>query len=197
MQPNMTTATSTGVEKSNEPLRVYEIEGLSGDPELERLVRFAADLCDCPIALISLVDETRQRFVAKVGLEASETPRSMSFCAHAMQGSVIMEVLDATEDERFRDNPLVTGPPHIRFYAGAPLTNQARQPLGSVCVISPDPRARLSELQRSGLVVLADAVMSRLEARRVILAKQAWEDAAEADLAASEKRFRVLADAMP
>jgi PAS domain S-box-containing protein len=121
----------------------------------------------------------------------------MSFCAHAMQGRTVMEVPDASGDERFRDNPLVTGEPHIRFYAGAPLASPAGEPLGSVCVISPVPRSGLSEHQRMGLMVLADAVMSRLEARRVILAKQAWEDAAEADLAASEKRFRVLADAMP
>ncbi|MBB4857349.1 PAS domain S-box-containing protein [Novosphingobium chloroacetimidivorans] len=146
---------------------------------------------------MSLVDETHQRFVAKVGLQANETPRSMSFCAHAMVENCVMEVPDARLDPRFCDNPLVTGAPHIRFYAGAPLVSPQGAPLGSVCVISPEPRVALSDHQRSGLTVLADAVMSRLEARRVLLTKQAWEEAAEADPAASEKRFRVLADAMP
>ena len=184
-------------ERSGDPLKVYEIDGLSGDAELQQLVRFAADLCGCPIALISMVDETRQRFVSKIGLEATDTPRSMSFCAYAMREDSVMEVPDAKEDSRFSDNSLVTGPPHIRFYAGAPLASPMGDPLGSLCVISPKARPELTDHQRSGLAVLANAVMSRLEARRVILAKQAWEDAAEADLAASEKRFRVLADAMP
>jgi PAS domain S-box-containing protein len=175
----------------------YQIEGLFGDEELTRIVGFASRLCDCPIALVSLVEEHRQRFIAKAGLEATETPRSMSFCAHAMFGHEVMEVFDARDDVRFADNPLVTGEPHIRFYAGAPLVSSAGEPIGSLCVIAPEPRGGLDDLQRQGLLVLAEAVMRRLEQRRVLLAQQVWEDAAEADLAASDERFRVLADTMP
>ncbi|MCW2380711.1 MULTISPECIES: PAS domain-containing protein [unclassified Sphingobium] len=178
-------------------LEAYEIDGLFGDEELTRIVEFAGQLCDCPIALVSLVEEHRQRFVAKTGIDATETPRSMSFCAHAMLGHDVMDVGDATQDARFQDNPLVTGEPHIRFYAGAPLVSKSGEALGSLCVISPEPRTGLTDIQRQGLTVLAEATMRRLEARRVMLAHRAWENAAEADLAASEERFRVLADAMP
>lgn len=189
--------TASSERHSQQPLEAYEIEGLFGDADLQQIVQFASKLCDCPIALVSLVEEHRQRFVAKVGLPAAETPRSMSFCAHAMLGHDVMEVADATKDDRFRENPLVLGDPHIRFYAGAPLVSGDGAPLGSLCVISPVAREGLTPLQQQGLSVLGQAVMSRLEARRVILAKQAWENAAEADLAASEERFRVLADTMP
>lgn len=178
-------------------IAAYGFDDLVGDPELARITNFASALCDCPIALVSIVETYRQRFIAKTGLAASETPRSMSFCAHAMVGAEIMEVPDATKDERFLDNPLVTGDPHIRFYAGAPLVSQAGEALGSLCVISPSPRSALSELQREGLAVMAQAVMRRLEERRSLLLQQAWEGAVQADLAASEERFRVLADTMP
>ncbi len=178
-------------------LTPYAVEGLFDDPELQGITRFAARLCECPIALVSLVEEERQRFVARTGLAAVETPRSLSFCAHAMMGHAMMEVPDAREDPRFRDNALVTGAPHIRFYAGAPLRSSQGAPLGSLCVISSEPRAGLSEAQREGLEVLARSVMRFLEDRREKLARHAWELAAEAELAASEERFRVLADAMP
>lgn len=194
---SLTIQNTTVPEERDAALEPYEIEGLFGDEELEQVVRFAAALCDCPIALVSLVDEHRQRFVGKFGLVAAETPRSLSFCAHAMLGEGLMEVPDATQDERFRDNDLVVGEPHIRFYVGAPLVSKDGVPLGSLCVISPVARAGLTDLQKQGLSVLAAGVMNRLEVRRVNLARQAWEDAAEADLAASEERFRVLADTMP
>lgn len=178
-------------------LAPYAVDGLFDDPELQGITRFAARLCECPIAVVSLVEEERQRFVARTGLAALETPRSLSFCAHAMMGHGMMEVPDAREDPRFRDNALVTGAPHIRFYAGAPLRSSQGTPLGSLCVISSEPRAGLTDLQREGLEVLARAVMRFLEDRREKLARHVWEMAAEADLAASEERFRVLADAMP
>ncbi len=184
-------------EGEGDPLGPYAVEGLFDDPELQGITRFAAELCDCPIALVSLVEEERQRFVARTGLAATETPRSLSFCAHAMTGHSVMEVSDAREDDRFRTNALVLGEPNIRFYAGAPLRSAQGRPLGSLCVISPEPRAGLTAFQRQGLDVLAGAVMRFLEERREKLAHHMWEQAAEADLAASEERFRVLADAMP
>lgn len=179
------------------PLGPYAIDGLFDDPELQAITSFAAELCDCPIALVSLVEEERQRFIARTGMAAMETPRSLSFCAHAMTGHSVMEVSDAREDDRFCNNALVIGEPNIRFYAGAPLRSAQGRPLGSLCVIALEPRAGLTAIQRRGLDVLACAVMRFLEDRREKLAHHMWEQAAEADLAASEERFRVLADAMP
>lgn len=196
VKPDLQTPSVPHEDEGN-PLGPYAIEGLFDDPELQGITRFAAELCDCPIALVSLVEEERQRFVARTGLAATETLRSLSFCAHAMTGHSVMEVLDAREDDRFRTNALVVGEPNIRFYAGAPLRSVQGRPLGSLCVISPEPRAGLTAFQRQGLDVLAGAVMRFLEDRREKLAHHIWEQAAEADLAESEERFRVLADAMP
>src|SRR5690606_25324192 len=116
-------------------LRDYALESLENDPELASIARFAAKLCDTPYALVSLVEEERQRFLAREGLTASETPREISFCTHAMQGSGLMEVRDATRDPRFAGNPLVTAGPRLRFYAGQPLKSEEGLPLGTLCVL--------------------------------------------------------------
>src|SRR3954470_7294784 len=102
-------------------LAAHDIESLRDDGGLKRITDFAAALCGVPIALVSLVEERRQTFLARTGLDATETPRDTSFCAFAMLDNALMIVPDAHLDSRFFDNPLVTGPPHIRFYAGAPL----------------------------------------------------------------------------
>ena len=134
------------------------------DPELETIVEFAAQLAGCPTALVSLVDSSKQRFVARCGLEDKETPRSHSFCQYAMLETKVMEVLDATQDPRFRTNPLVVGKPFIRFYAGAPIVSDEGLPLGSLCVISPEARtAPLNNFQHDGLMVMAKAAMRRLK----------------------------------
>ena len=175
-------------------LASYQHDSLVDDPELAALTEFAGRLCEAPIALISMVEEERQHFLVNHGLDARETLRSQSFCAFAMQGPAVMEVPDATLDPRFSDNPLVTGEPHIRFYAGAPLVDPGGAALGSLCVISPEPRpAGLTQLQRQGLTTLAQAVMRRLQARREELSSRS----SEAALGESEERFRVLADTMP
>ena len=103
-------------------------------------------MCDTPIALISLVDDRRQWFKSRVGLDVSETPRDI-FCTYTITGEQIFEVPDALQDPRFRDNPLVQGDPHIRFYAGTPLTSPDGHNLGTLCVIDRKPR-RLSSEQR-------------------------------------------------
>ncbi len=178
----------------DERLRILATHGpdeLANDPELAAIVDFAARLCETPIALISLVERDRQRFLASAGITACETPRSTSFCAHAMIGSAPMIVPDATQDPRFADFALVTGEPHIRFYAGAPLVSREGVPLGSLCVIDTVPRiVGLSDLQRTGLQVLAAAVMQRLNARRLDLDSRAQSDA-------SARRFAMLADNIP
>ncbi|MCW1432239.1 PAS domain-containing protein [Novosphingobium sp. JCM 18896] len=191
------TSPESSEKKRGQAIAAYGFDDLIDDPELARITAFASGLCDCPIALVSIVEAARQRFIARTGLQATETPRSMSFCAHAMVGQQVMEVPNAAADDRFFDNPLVTGEPHIRFYAGAPLVSSSGEALGSLCVISPLPRSSLTPLQKEGLIVLAQAVMRRLEERRSTLRHEAWEGAVQADLAASEERFRVLADTMP
>ena len=160
---------------------------LVDDSELVAITRFAAKLAGTPTALVSLIEATRQRFLAREGLDATETPRSQSFCQYAMAMDGVMEVADARDDARFADNPLVTGPPHIRFYAGAPLIGEDGEALGALCVLSPDPRPDgLTDLQREGMMVLASAVMRRLRDRRGHLARLK-----------SEARFEALGDAMP
>lgn len=164
---------------------------LEDDPELTRIAQFAAKLCKTEMGLISLVETDRQSFLARVGTEMRETPRSSSFCAHAMFGRMVMEVTDASADPRFAENPLVTGEPHIRFYAGAPLATKDGVPLGALCVI--DPAARpggLTDLQREGLEVLAEAVMGRLNAHQEGLASQQ-------ELRRREAQLQALADSIP
>ena len=191
-------ALATDEEARLEALASFEAGTLLGDPELAALARFAAHLCDAPIALVSIVEADRQRFIANHGLDADETPRSQSFCAFAMTGSGILEVPDATKDPQFADNELVTGTPHIRFYAGAPLIGDTGAPLGSLCVISDQARpAGLTELQREGLATLAQAVIRRMIARREELANLSASRSSEQALIASEEKFRILADTMP
>ena len=146
-------------------LRQYKI--LDTDPEqaFDDLTLIASQICGVPIALISLVDEDRQWFKSRVGVEVQETSRSVSFCAHAIQQQGIFTVADALNDARFRDNPLVQGDPHIRFYAGAPITTQDGYALGTLCVIDYVPR-KLTDDQNNALNALQRQVAAQLELRR-------------------------------
>jgi diguanylate cyclase (GGDEF)-like protein len=133
--------------------------------EFDDITLLASQICGTPIAIISLVDETRQWFKSRVGLDAPETPRDQAFCAYTiLNPTETMIVEDATADERFRDNPLVTSDPKIRFYAGAPLMTRDHLPLGSLCVIDREPRD-LNFQQLAGLEALARQVSLRLELR--------------------------------
>jgi GAF domain-containing protein len=126
------------------------------------LAFLAAHTCDTPIALVTLVDGTRQWFKARIGLETTETPRDVAFCAHAILGDDIFEIPDAHQDERFAYNPLVTGYPSIRFYAGAPLLTSDGFALGTVCAIDHRPR-NLTAGQREALRALSRLIVAELE----------------------------------
>jgi GAF domain-containing protein len=147
-------------------LHRYEILDTAAEQAFDAIARAAAHVFGTPIALISLVDAQRQWFKAKVGLDLSETPRDMSFCAHTMQQTKPLIVEDASKDERFHDNALVTGAPNIRFYAGAPLRTPQGLGLGSVCIIDRRPR-QLDDGQKEVLQCFAAMVMTTLELRRI------------------------------
>ncbi len=121
-------------------LRSLNILDSSPEERFDRLTRLAKRLFGVPIALVSLVDSDRQWFKSCVGLDATETPRDISFCGHAILGDDIFMIADATLDERFHDNPLVVNEPHIRFYAGCPLKVANGSRLGTLCIIDRDPR---------------------------------------------------------
>ena len=143
----------------------YEVLDTVPEEVFDDLTELAARICEAPIALISLVDESRQWFKSKVGTTVNETSRDISFCAHAINQSDLFIVPDATRDRRFAGNPLVKSDPRIRFYAGAPLITPDGHALGTLCVIDKVPR-QLSPDQQQALRILARHVVSQLELRR-------------------------------
>ena len=131
------------------------------EERFDRLVEFAAAEFDMPIALISLVDRDRQWFKARVGLDACETGRDISFCGHAVVQSELFQVMDALRDPRFADNPLVVGAPFIRFYIGAPLTMPGGAAIGTLCLIDIKPR-EFDAMDRAILGTLRDLAVAEL-----------------------------------
>lgn len=144
------------------------------DARFDRLTRMAAKLLDAPIALISLIDRDRQWFKSCIGLNVSETPRSLSFCGHALFNTQPLIVEDARKDARFFDNPLVTGDPNIRFYVGTPLHSADGHALGTLCVIDRRPRS-LSEDDLQCLRDLADCAEEQISARELAIHHREYE----------------------
>ncbi len=147
-------------------LRDYHILDTAAEKTYDDITALAAYLCDVPIALISLVDESRQWFKSRLGLNQQETPRDVAFCAHAILQTEPLIVRDALRDVRFADSALVTRSPHIRFYAGFPLSTPEGFALGTLCAIDRKPR-QISAKQKTAMTALARQVMALLELRRV------------------------------
>ncbi len=179
MQARISSASADpGFEETQRLQALADYDILDTPPEaiFDELARIAASVCDTPIALVSLIDGTRQWFKAKVGLEIGETPREFAFCTHAMQGPEPMIVPDARNDPRFASNPLVTSQPSIRFYAGAPLITPGGEMLGTLCVIDRIPR-ELAPERIEALKLVSRHVMAQLELRkrvRELARSDAW-----------------------
>jgi PAS domain S-box-containing protein len=156
----------------DEPERLAALKALAvldtpPDADLDVITRLAADRFETEIALVSLVDERRQWFKSRYGLDACETPRAHSFCAHSIASDGVMVVPDATADPRFATNPLVTGQPNIRFYAAAPLITPGGHRIGTLCVIDGKPRHAFDARDSAALQLMAGQVMSLLGATRI------------------------------
>lgn len=165
----------------------YAILDTPAEAGFDDIVLVASHLCQTPTALVSLVDRNRQWFKARIGFNPAQTPLSQSICSHALRQDGILVIPDLTLDPRTRDNALVTGDPHVRFYAGALLETPEGQRLGTLCVLDTAPRPEgLSSGQASGLEALARQVMAQLELRRVLDQR----DAALADRAIAEEASR-------
>jgi len=157
-------------------LNRYAILDTEPEQTFDDLVVLAAYVCKTPIAMLSLVDDHRQWFKSKVGVEIRETPREASFCAHAIQQGDLFIVEDTWSEARFRDNPLVVNDPHIRFYAGAPLINEDGFALGTLCVVDRQPR-QLDDAQKEALKSLGKLALVQMELRQNLqLLKEALND---------------------
>lgn len=164
-------------------LAEHDILDAEPDASLTHIVELTARLLRAPAAFVSFVDRDRQVFHAKTGLSLCETDRDVAFCARTIAQADILVVLDATQDPRFRDNPLVTGAPFIRFYAGMPLRTRDGHTIGTLCLAGPEPRRAFTRRDKRTLTDLAQIVLDRLELRRVQAARRA-----------TQSRFEHIAD---
>lgn len=153
-------------------LREYRILDTEPEQAFDDLTQLAAHICGTPVALVSLIDADRQWFKSRRGIDQTETPRAVSFCAHAILGNDLFVVEDALEDPRFQENPFVTGEPRVRFYAGAPFVSRSGHALGTLCVVDRKPHT-LSVEQMQALQALGREVERQLELRRNLIELEA------------------------
>ena len=181
---------------SQEAARVAALDRyaiLDTEPEqgFDDLVVLASYVCKTPIAMLSLVDDRRQWFKSRVGVQVRETPKDTSFCAHAIQQEDLFVVPDTLKDPRFKENPMVLGEPHIRFYTGAPLINEEGFALGTLCVIDRQPRELDSE-QKEALWALSRLALAQMELRQNLqLLKQALNDRSREERAREQEIKRL------
>jgi len=181
---------------SQEAARVAALDRyaiLDTEPEqgFDDLVVLASYVCKTPIAMLSLVDDRRQWFKSRVGVQVRETPKDTSFCAHAIQQEDLFVVPDTLKDPRFKENPMVLGEPHIRFYTGAPLINEEGFALGTLCVIDRQPRELDSE-QKEALWALSRLALGQMELRQNLrLLKQALNDRSQEEHAREQEIKRL------
>ncbi len=158
--------TNTAEQDRLEALRQYGIMDTPSEEEFENITSLASRICGTPISLITLLDDQRQWFKSAIGIDLKETPIEYAFCAHAIKNpSDLTVVPDSRKDERFANNPFVTGEPHIVFYAGMPLVDEDGYALGSLCVLDVQEQ-RLSPFQLTALKQLAKQVVSLLQLRK-------------------------------
>ena len=155
-----------------EPDRLKQLQELNildtpAEKDFDDVTLLASQICGTPVSLISLVDSDRQWFKSKVGLQLDSTSRDLAFCGYTITGKDLFVVPDAKADERFADNPLVTGDLNIRFYAGAPLLTPEGNALGSLCIIDNKPR-QLTDEQKNALRALSRQVMAQLQLKRTV-----------------------------
>lgn len=163
---NNSSAVVAGETSRLQSLDALQVLDIPPQVAFDQIVQVASLLCGTPIALVSLVDRDRLYFLARAGLDVRQVPSEHSLCDHAILTPLeLMEVRDASGDPRFADSPLVTGPPGIRFYAGAPLVTSEGVAIGTLCVIDRQPR-QLNESQRVGLDTLAQLTVQLMESRR-------------------------------
>lgn len=151
--------------KRVQALKSYDILDTLSEEEYDRLTRLASLICKAPISLVTLLDGERQWFKSRQGIDITETTRDVAFCKFTILDNKIMEVTDATQDERFKDNEFVTGDAHIRFYAGYPLIDPEGYALGALCVLDTEPK-HLSDEQLESLELLGQEVMTLITERR-------------------------------
>lgn len=146
-------------------LKSYQILDSPAEKEFDRITALAALICEAPISLIALLDESRQWFKSKQGISDIECPKEIAFCQYTIQAEALFEIEDATKDDRFKNNVLVTGDPNVRFYAGYPLIDPSGYAIGSLCVLGPQPKI-LTEVQREALIMLSKQAMTLIVNRR-------------------------------
>ena len=174
-------------------LQQYDLVGSDVDLSLDTVITLARNLFQVPIATVSLVGEEKQFFLGAQGLDVCETGREVSFCAHALGQPQVFVVPDARLDVRFADNPLVTGDPHIRFYAGVPLRSPTGHDIGTLCIIDCRPRIGFSSADKATLSMLATLVLEKLELRRLEVAREQGQSCFE-NIAATSPDGIICAD---